>query len=314
MYIAACGRRTELTFGASVSAIARSASLQVYAPGGWVSSPSRGGPRRGCGNIYLVFAVVLHNEQHHGGGAVRISRACARGRWHGRRFADSQRNLRAGKIGMSDAKRMRLRKLARAGVIVGCALAGLVASSSFLTPLHAAAGPGVIETRSVCVTLLSTAAAAPGLRGDVHRSIARTENSFERLLLSFASAVVVWSWILVHGIVFLFVAAIASALDLRLLALSRESGHSVGAYLGAGVRTFFALLVDRSTPHRARLVVVVALLYALFPGDLIPDASWLTGYIDDLVVLVVGARLFIRLCPDTLVERHAAVVESHLRA
>jgi uncharacterized membrane protein YkvA (DUF1232 family) len=214
---------------------------------------------------------------------------------------------------MDDAKRMRQGKLARAGaILVVCAFSGLIAAAPLLARAPAAVSDSVAQAPGV--SLIAAAAAAPGLRGEVHRSITRAENSLQRLVLSLANAVVVWSWVVLHGILFLFVAALASVVDVRFLASWRESGHSVGRYLGAGVRTFFGLLVDRGTPNRARLVIAVALLYALYPGDLVMDGSRLTGYVDDLLMLIIGGRLFVRMCPAALVERRAAVVESHLRA
>ncbi|MGL1932818.1 MAG: DUF1232 domain-containing protein [Desulfotalea sp.] len=46
-----------------------------------------------------------------------------------------------------------------------------------------------------------------------------------------------------------------------------------------------SLLVKRGTPVRARLVVLLAILYAILPFDLIPE--WVPGYglIDDLFIV-----------------------------
>ncbi|MFN8525655.1 MAG: DUF1232 domain-containing protein [Chloroflexota bacterium] len=54
---------------------------------------------------------------------------------------------------------------------------------------------------------------------------------------------------------------------------------------------------DPRTPWLARLLVVVAVAYALSPIDLIPDFIPVLGYLDDLLLLPLIIVLAIRLIP-----------------
>jgi uncharacterized membrane protein YkvA (DUF1232 family) len=73
---------------------------------------------------------------------------------------------------------------------------------------------------------------------------------------------------------------------------------------------FFRLVVDRRTPYLARFLLAAGLLYWLIPTDLIPDSPWLPGFIDDLVIAILVAKVFVYLCPDVVLARHAHVVDS----
>jgi uncharacterized membrane protein YkvA (DUF1232 family) len=60
---------------------------------------------------------------------------------------------------------------------------------------------------------------------------------------------------------------------------------------------------DPRTPWYARVFAAVVVGYAFSPIDLIPDPIPVLGYLDDLVLLPVGAALAIKLIPqDILVE------------
>src|SRR5512136_3424797 len=60
---------------------------------------------------------------------------------------------------------------------------------------------------------------------------------------------------------------------------------------------------DPRTPWYARVVAAIVVGYAFSPIDLIPDPIPVLGYLDDLVLLPIGAALAIKLIPqDILVE------------
>lgn len=67
-------------------------------------------------------------------------------------------------------------------------------------------------------------------------------------------------------------------------------------------------LRDPRTPWIARLVVVVAVAYALSPIDLIPDFIPVLGWLDDLVLLPLLIWLALRLTPP------AVMADAHQRA
>ena len=144
-----------------------------------------------------------------------------------------------------------------------------------------------------------------------HRLAKRAENTTARLQALLSAAGVVWISILASALMFLLVAAVSSAVDFRMLALRHRGLRGLSRYLGHGTLTFLRILRDRHTPAFARLILVAALLYWLFPIDLIPDNTLVPGFADDLLVAVVAAKAFVYLCPDSLVARHAAAVEAH---
>jgi uncharacterized membrane protein YkvA (DUF1232 family) len=61
------------------------------------------------------------------------------------------------------------------------------------------------------------------------------------------------------------------------------------------------LLWDRRVSFFTKLVPLSLLGYLLMPFDLIPDALLGLGQVDDLVVILVGLRMFISLCPPDVV-------------
>ena len=65
-----------------------------------------------------------------------------------------------------------------------------------------------------------------------------------------------------------------------------------------------ALALDKRLPMRARLIPPSLVLYLAMPIDIIPDFIPVIGYMDDVVVLVVGVGLLLRLTPRSLLEGH----------
>ncbi len=64
------------------------------------------------------------------------------------------------------------------------------------------------------------------------------------------------------------------------------------------------LLRDPRVPPATKLVPLASLLYLLWPLDILADAWPLLGQLDDLGVLLLGLRLFLRLAPAPLVAAH----------
>ena len=81
--------------------------------------------------------------------------------------------------------------------------------------------------------------------------------------------------------------------------------------LMAWLREFFSqfglawkLFWDDRVPFGTKIVPLLTLFYLLMPIDLVPDAFLGVGQMDDLVILLVGLRIFISLCPLELVDEH----------
>jgi uncharacterized membrane protein YkvA (DUF1232 family) len=156
----------------------------------------------------------------------------------------------------------------------------------------------------------AAAAAAPGFLGRVHRVATHTERGLRRVGALVTSAAAAWLWILPSAILCLIVAAVASATDLRMLDLRRQTPQMLARDLVHGVRTFFGILRDHQTRYLPRAVLALALLYWLLPTDLVGDGTPVVGMLDDLIVVILAAKLFIYLCPDAVVEAHAAAVRA----
>jgi uncharacterized membrane protein YkvA (DUF1232 family) len=84
--------------------------------------------------------------------------------------------------------------------------------------------------------------------------------------------------------------------------------------LMAWLREFFSqfglawrLFWDERVPFGTKLVPLLTLFYLIMPIDLVPDAFLGMGQMDDLVLLLVGLRVFISLCPTDLVNEHRKV-------
>lgn len=149
---------------------------------------------------------------------------------------------------------------------------------------------------------------APGMEGRVHRMVTRSERALGRLASAVSNGLVTWFWIVLSAALFLVVSAIASATDLRMLNLRGQDPQNLARDLGHGVRMFFRILRDRRTPYLPRAVLVMALLYWLLPVDLVGDGMPVVGMLDDVLVAVLAAKLFIHLCPDTIIAAHAAAL------
>jgi uncharacterized membrane protein YkvA (DUF1232 family) len=64
------------------------------------------------------------------------------------------------------------------------------------------------------------------------------------------------------------------------------------------IRRVLALLSDPRTPRLPRLAVGLAVLYLLFPFDLVPDfVVPVVGWLDDLTLLWLALRWLVRSVP-----------------
>src|SRR5262249_43818919 len=66
-------------------------------------------------------------------------------------------------------------------------------------------------------------------------------------------------------------------------------------------RLYWRLFCDRRVSILPKALLVLTLVYVLSPLDLIPDFIPVIGEMDDVVVVLSGLCLFIRLCPPETV-------------
>jgi len=66
------------------------------------------------------------------------------------------------------------------------------------------------------------------------------------------------------------------------------------------------LLQDKRVSFLAKLIPLAALLYVVLPFDLVRDFPVSLGYVDDVVVVYLLMKAFIRACPPEVVQEHVA--------
>ena len=78
------------------------------------------------------------------------------------------------------------------------------------------------------------------------------------------------------------------------------------------VRLVWRLLRDPAVPFYLKLIPAAAVLYLVMPLDLLPDALLGLGQVDDLGLLLIGAKVFIEMVPDYIVEEHRLELEGKI--
>src|SRR5690606_31504963 len=71
-------------------------------------------------------------------------------------------------------------------------------------------------------------------------------------------------------------------------------------------RLVYHLLRDPEVPFYLKLLPLAAVAYVIFPADLAPDIVPVLGQMDDLMALLVGAKVFGEMAPPHIVERYPA--------
>ncbi len=70
------------------------------------------------------------------------------------------------------------------------------------------------------------------------------------------------------------------------------------------IRLVFYLVKDRDVPIYLKVLPFLGVLYTLFPIDIITDVVPVLGQLDDLTVLLIGAKVFIEMAPPQVVARY----------
>ncbi len=77
---------------------------------------------------------------------------------------------------------------------------------------------------------------------------------------------------------------------------------NVGASLKRELRAYQLMLRHARTPRLSKILLALAVGYALLPFDLIPDFIPVVGHLDDAVVVPLLIVLALRLIPRDVVE------------
>ena len=78
-------------------------------------------------------------------------------------------------------------------------------------------------------------------------------------------------------------------------------------------RLAWRLFWDRRVPFWTKLIPPAALAYLFFPLDIIPDVALGLGQLDDVAVLLLGAKLFIELSPPDVVREHLLALGAKIK-
>ncbi len=73
-------------------------------------------------------------------------------------------------------------------------------------------------------------------------------------------------------------------------------------------RLFLRLIRDPRVSLVSKMLPLGIAVYVLWPADLLPDFLVVLGQIDDLFIILLGLRLFLRLCPKEVVQEHVRLI------
>lgn len=76
------------------------------------------------------------------------------------------------------------------------------------------------------------------------------------------------------------------------------------------VKLFTRLMKDARVSVSPKLVALGILAYVVLPTDFLPDFLIGIGQIDDLMVVVAGLKLFLKLCPPDVVQEHLQAISA----
>ncbi|HEY1409638.1 MAG TPA: DUF1232 domain-containing protein, partial [Promineifilum sp.] len=72
------------------------------------------------------------------------------------------------------------------------------------------------------------------------------------------------------------------------------------------IRLVYYLIRDKDVPIYLKLLPLLGIGYILFPIDFAPDFIPVLGQLDDLTLLIIGAKVFIEMAPPEIVARYSA--------
>ena len=70
------------------------------------------------------------------------------------------------------------------------------------------------------------------------------------------------------------------------------------------LRLYVRLFKDRRVPLWPKILIIIAIAYAFFPLDLLPDWLLFLGWIDDFILLILALINLVRTSPRPVIEEH----------
>ena len=74
------------------------------------------------------------------------------------------------------------------------------------------------------------------------------------------------------------------------------------------IKLVYYLVRDRDVPIYLKVLPFLGVLYVLFPIDLITDIIPVLGQVDDLMILTIGAKVFIEMAPAQVVAKYICLL------
>ena len=112
----------------------------------------------------------------------------------------------------------------------------------------------------------------------------------------------IWAWLFLGlGVCVLLYALFVIAL---LIYGRRESARALAGFIPDCVVLCGRLLRDPRVPRRKKALLVALAAYLALPFDLVPDFIPVAGQLDDVVIVALVLRSFVRSGGETIVREH----------
>ena len=72
----------------------------------------------------------------------------------------------------------------------------------------------------------------------------------------------------------------------------------------SSIRLVWKLLTDSRVPFWIRIALPLALIYVISPIDILPDFIPVMGRVDDIIAVVAGIMILLKLAPKKVVNQH----------
>jgi uncharacterized membrane protein YkvA (DUF1232 family) len=95
-----------------------------------------------------------------------------------------------------------------------------------------------------------------------------------------------------------------SSMNIETALATRKNDPGFWREIWQQIRLVYYLIRDPEVPFYLKLIPFTAVLYLIFPFDIIPDIAPFFGQLDDLTALLVSSKVFVELAPQQVVAKH----------
>jgi len=111
-----------------------------------------------------------------------------------------------------------------------------------------------------------------------------------------------WRWFK-RALKFIVIAAVLALTEASLLSAWRTGGlPTLRTYVPLMLYVYVCLLADRRVSGRAKLLLLLSIVYGIVRSDLIPDRSLLPGLLDDVALIAFALYAFRVLCGNAAID------------